>query len=100
MLRVAASLLRQAGRDTGQAQDIVNQVFLEVMNKPPNQPGNWEAYLVKATSNRTKDHMATAEARRAVPVGAGMQDDGSDLLECADDSDVEEDALRAVRMEH
>lgn len=97
MLRVAANLLRQAGRDTDQAQDVVNQVFMEVMNKPPDLPDNWEAYLVKATANRTKDHMTVAEARRAVPVGTGTQDDGPDLLERADDSDVEEDALRAVR---
>ena len=48
MLRVAASLLHQAGRDADQAQDIVNQVFVEVMNNPPDPPGNWEAYLVKA----------------------------------------------------
>jgi RNA polymerase sigma factor (sigma-70 family) len=99
MLRVAGSLLRQAGRDTDQAQDVVNQVFVEVMNKPPDPPGNWEAYLVKATANRTKDHMTTAEARRAVPVGTGAQDDGPDLLDRAGDSDVEEDALRAVRTE-
>ena len=97
MLRVAASLLRQADRDADQAQDIVNQVFVEVMNKPPDQPGNWEAYLVKATANRTKDHMTAAEARRAVPVGTGASDDGPDLLDRAGDSDVEQAALRAVR---
>ena len=97
MLRVAASLLRQASRDTDQAQDIVNQVFVEVMNKPPDQPGNWEAYLVKATANRTKDRMTAAEARRAVPVGTGASDDGPDLLDRAGDSDVEQVALRAVR---
>ena len=85
MLRVAASLLRQAGRDTDQAQDIVNQVFVEVMNNPPDPPGNWEAYLVKATANRTKDHMTTAEARRAVPAGTGARDDGPDLLDRAGD---------------
>lgn len=38
MLRVAASLLRQAGRDTDQAQDVVNQVFVEVMNNPRTRP--------------------------------------------------------------
>jgi len=97
MLRVAASLLRQADRDADQAQDIVNQVFVEVMNKPPDQPGNWEAYLVKATANRTKDRMTAAEARRAVPVGTGASDDGPDLLDRAGDSDVEQVALRAVR---
>lgn len=70
MLRVSAGLLRQASRDTDQAQDIVNQVFVEVMNNPPDPPGNWEAYLVKATAYRTKDHMTTAEARRAVPAPA------------------------------
>ena len=99
MLRVAASLLRQASRDTDQAQDIVNQVFVEVMNKPPDPPGNWEAYLVKATAYRTKDHMTTAEARRAVPVGTGARDDGPVLLDRATDCDVEEQALRAVRGE-
>lgn len=97
MLRVAASLLRQADRDADQAQDIVNQVFVEVMNKPPDQPGNWEAYLVKATANRTKDRMTAAEARRAVPVGTGASDDGPDLLDRAGDSDVEQAALSAVR---
>jgi RNA polymerase sigma factor (sigma-70 family) len=99
MLRVAASLLRQAGRDTGQAQDIVNQVFVEVMNKPPDPPGNWEAYLVKATAYRTKDHMTTADARRAVPVGTGTRDDEPVLLDRATDYDVEEQALCAVRAE-
>lgn len=99
MLRVAASLLRQAGRDTDQAQDIVNQVFVEVMNNPPDPPGNWEAYLVKATAYRTKDHMTTAEARRAVPAGTGARDDGPVLLDRAADTDVAEQALRAVRTE-
>ena len=99
MLRVAASLLRQAGRDTDQAQDIVNQVFVEVMKNPPDPPGNWEAYLVKATTYRTKDHMTTAEARRAVPAGTGARDDGPVLLDRAADYDVEEQALRAVRTE-
>jgi RNA polymerase sigma factor (sigma-70 family) len=99
MLRVAASLLRQADRDTDQAQDVVNQVFVEVMKNPPDLPGNWEAYLVKATANRTKDHMTTAEARRAVPAGTGAPDDGPVLLDRAADDDVEEQALRAVRTE-
>jgi RNA polymerase sigma-70 factor (ECF subfamily) len=99
MLRVSAGLLRQAGRDTDQAQDIVNQVFVEVMNNPPDPPGNWEAYLVKATANRTKDHMTTAEARRAVPAGTGARDDGPVLLDRAADTDVAEQALRAVRTE-
>jgi RNA polymerase sigma factor (sigma-70 family) len=99
MLRVAASLLRQACQDTDQAQDIVNQVFVEVMNKPPDPPGNWEAYLVKATAYRTKDHMTTAEARRAVPAGTGTRDDGPVLLDRAADYDVEEQALRSVRTE-
>ncbi len=99
MLRVAASLLRQASRDTDQAQDIVNQIFVEVMNNPPDPPGNWEAYLVRATANRTKDHMTTAEARRAVPAGTGARGDGSVLLDRATDTDVAEQALRAVRTE-
>lgn len=99
MLRVAASLLRQAGRDTDQAQDVVNQVFVEVMNNPPDPPGNWEAYLVKAAVYRTKDHMTTAEARRAVPAGIGTRDDGPVLLDRAADYDVEGQALRAVRSE-
>ena len=99
MLRVAASLLRQASRDTDQAQDIVNQVFVEVMNNPPDPPGNWEAYLVRATANRTKDYMMTAEARRAVPAGTGARGDGPVLLDRPADDDVEEQALRAVRTE-
>ncbi len=99
MLRVSAGLLRQASRDTDQAQDIVNQVFVEVMNNPPDPPGNWEAYLVKATAYRTKDHMTTAEARRAVPAGTGARDDGPVLLDRATDTDVAEQALRAVRTE-
>src|SRR5260370_38532540 len=86
MLRVSAGLLRQASRDTDQAQDIVNQVFVEVMNNPPDPPGNWEAYLVKATAYRTKDHMTTAEARRAVPTGTGARDDGPVLLARAPDT--------------
>jgi RNA polymerase sigma factor (sigma-70 family) len=99
MLRVAASLLRRASRDADQAQDIVNQVFVEVMNSPPDPPGNWEAYLVKATVYRTKDHMATAEARKAVPVGTGARDDEPVLLDRAADYNVEEQALRAVHTE-
>jgi RNA polymerase sigma-70 factor (ECF subfamily) len=99
MLRVAASLLRQAGRDADQAQDIVNQVFLEVMKNPPDPPGNWEAYLVKATVYRTKDHMSAAEARRAFPAGTGSGEGGPFLLDRAADHDVAEQALRAVRTE-
>ncbi len=99
MLRVAASLLRQAGQDTDQAQDIVNHVFVEVMNKHPDPPASWEAYLVKATVYRTKDHMTTAEARRAVPAGTGAGDDEPAPLDRPADDDVEEQALRAVRTE-
>jgi RNA polymerase sigma factor (sigma-70 family) len=99
MLRVAASQLRQASRDTDQAQDIVNQVFVEVMNNPPESPGSWEAYLVKATVYRARDHLATAEARRAVPAGTGARDDGPVLLDRPADDDVEDQALRAVRTE-
>lgn len=99
MLRVAASLLRDAGRDTNTAQDIVQQVFTEVMKNPPATPGNWEAYLVKATGYRAKDHMSAAEARRAFPAGSGSEDGGTSLLEHAADSDVEEQALRALHTE-
>jgi len=99
MLRVAASRLRLAGRDTDQAQDIVNQVFLEVMNHPPATPGNWEAYLVKATINRTKDHLTSAEARRAIPAGTGSTEEEAALLDHAADYDLEDEALRALLTE-
>ena len=99
MLRVAASLLRQASRDTDQAQDIVNQVFVEVMKNPPEPPDSWEAYLVKATAYRTKDHVNTAEARRAVPAGTGARADGPVLLDRPAADDVAEQALWAARTE-
>jgi RNA polymerase sigma factor (sigma-70 family) len=54
---------------------------------------------VRATANRTKDHMTTAEARRAVPAGTGARGDGLVLLDRPADDDVEEQALRAVRTE-
>jgi RNA polymerase sigma-70 factor (ECF subfamily) len=99
MLRTAASRLRQAGRDTDQAQDIVNQVFLEIMKNPPAAPGNWEAYLVKATIYETKDRMSVAEARKALPAGTGSEADVADLLDRPGDYDVAEQALRVLHSE-
>ena len=74
MLRVAASRLRLAGRDTDQARDVVNQVFVEVMSHPPATVSNWESYLVRATSHRVTDRLSAAEARRAFPAGTGADD--------------------------
>lgn len=98
MLRVAASRLRLAGRDTDQAQDVVNQVFVEVMSRPPATVSNWESYLVRATSHRVSDHMSAAEARRAFPAGTGAGNP-ADLLDTAAPDDVEDQAFKALRSE-
>ncbi len=98
MLRVAANRLRLAGRDTSQAQDIVQTVFVGVMEKSPEGIDNWEAYLVRATTNRVKDHLSAAEARRAFPVGTESEE-GADLLDQAADYDLEEQALLDLRSE-
>jgi RNA polymerase sigma factor (sigma-70 family) len=98
MLRVAASRFRLAGRDPDQAQDVVNQVFVEVMSNPPATVSNWESYLVRATSNRVSDHLTAAEARRAFPTGTGA-DDQADLLDTPAPDDVEDQAIRALRSE-
>jgi len=98
MLRVAASRLRLAGRDTDQAQDVVNQVFVEVMSRPPATVSNWESYLVRATSHRVSDHLSAAETRRAFPAGTAA-DDPTDLLDTPAPDDVEDQAIRALRSE-
>lgn len=97
MLRVSADRLRLAGRDTDQAQDIVQKVFSEVMKRSPEAVENWEAYLVRATVNRTRDHLSAAEAQHAFPVGVTETDQDGDLLDRAADDNVEEQTLLRLR---
>lgn len=99
MIRAAARRLLLAGREGHEAEDIVQKVFLEVMNKPPDNIRNWEAFLVHAAVQRTRDHLNSAETRRAFPVGVGSDTDIGGLLGTPADDDVEASALAELGAE-
>jgi RNA polymerase sigma factor (sigma-70 family) len=92
MIRVAARALQVARQDTDGAQDIVNTVFAEVMEKPPIDVRNWEAFLVRATVRRAQDLLGSAGVRKSTAVGLGSDED-SQCLERDAGINVEEEAL-------
>lgn len=64
MYRVAASTLRGAGR-VAEAEDVVTNAMLSLMEKPPRLVKNWEAILVRVTKRRALDHVNSAAVRNA-----------------------------------
>lgn len=96
MIRVAARGLLLAGRDTDEAQDIVNSLFVEVMKQRPADVRNWEAFLVHATKLRVRDFLGSAQASRCAAVGLGSDEESQPLDQDAG-INVEEEALLSVQ---
>jgi RNA polymerase sigma factor (sigma-70 family) len=62
MYRVAARVLRNAGREA-EAADAVMAAMESLMKSPPRNVTNWEAMLVKTTKRRALDLLRSASVR-------------------------------------
>lgn len=95
MHKVAASVLREAGRDC-EAQDAVHEAIVSIMASSPENVQNWEAYLVTAAKRKALDRVRSAHVRHAGPdFDESVHDrpDGIDIAEdIADDLDRKERA--------
>lgn len=88
MYRVAARTLRGAGREA-EAEDVVTNAMVSLMENPPQGVENWEAMMVKVTRLRAFDHLKSAAVKHAS--GAELSDhDGAAAVS------VEEDVIEAV----
>jgi RNA polymerase sigma-70 factor, ECF subfamily len=99
MHRVAASVLREAGR-ASEAGDAVQDAIVSVMASPPKDVQNWEAFLVSAAKRRALDRIRSAEVRHSGPVFEESRHDRIDRNEdiaedVADDLDRKERAAVA-----
>ncbi|MGW5744710.1 RNA polymerase sigma factor [Amycolatopsis sp. NPDC003861] len=74
MHRVAARELAQTGRGDTDALDIVQEVFVSVIKKPPVDVDDWARYLATATRNRVTSYYRRPDHQRtrlASPAGDG-----------------------------
>ncbi|WP_144662879.1 RNA polymerase sigma factor [Paenarthrobacter nicotinovorans] len=62
MYRVAYAMLRTDGDN--QADDVIGEVMVSILNNPPGHIRNWEAYLVRAVQNKIRDLWKSAAHRR------------------------------------
>lgn len=91
MYRVAAHTLRSAGREAD-AEDVVTNAMVSLMENPPQGVKNWEAMMVKVTKLRALDHLKSAAIKHASGVGVSdcLDHDG------AREFTVEDDVIEAV----
>jgi len=89
MHKVAASVLREAGR-VSEAEDAVQDAIVSIMASPPENVRNWEAFLVTAAKRKALDRIRSAEVRHAGPEFVEAVHDR------ADDSDLAEDIAEAI----
>lgn len=88
MYRVAASVLRGAGR-AAEAADVVQDAIVSIMNSPPSGVRNWEAVLVTAAKRKALDFLKSALVTHA---GPALEDDDEGELSFAHPAvDVEEE---------
>lgn len=89
MHKVAASVLREAGR-ASEAGDAVQDAIVSIMASPPENVRNWEAFLVTAAKRKALDRIRSAQARHT----------GTEFVEAvhdrADESDLAEDTAEAI----
>lgn len=71
MFRVAASVLRGAGR-AADAADAVQDAIVSILNSPPSGVRNWEAFLVTAAKRKALDFLKSALVTHA---GPALEDD-------------------------
>lgn len=88
MYRVAARTLRSAGREA-EAEDVVTNAMVSLMESPPSGVKNWEAMMVKATKLRAFDYLKSAAVKHA---------SGTELLDHdgAAQATLEDDVIQAV----
>lgn len=89
MHRVAASVLREAGR-ASEAGDVVHDAIVSIMASPPRAVRSWEAFLVTAAKRKALDRIRSAEVRHAGPELAEVVHDR------ATDSDLADDVADAI----
>jgi len=84
MHKVAASVLREAGR-AAEAGDAVSDAIVSIMASPPKgKVRNWEAFLVTAAKRKALDRVRSAYVRHAGPEfveSAHDRGDGTDIAE-------------------
>lgn len=101
MMNAVARRLLLAGRDAHEAEDIVHRVFVEVMARSPDVIRTWEAFLIHAALQRTRDHLNSAEIRRAFPGGLSPgEEDSGDRPGAPSGGDVEASALAELQEEN
>jgi RNA polymerase sigma factor (sigma-70 family) len=92
--RVAASVLRDRGL-ADQAEDAVQEAFESIMKSPPNNVGNWEAFLVTAVKHKALDRISSAAVRHD---GGGLTEpDEAALTREPDHADDVMDAIDRAR---
>ncbi|MDG4668620.1 sigma-70 family RNA polymerase sigma factor [Mycobacterium sp. 236(2023)] len=84
MYRVAASVLRDRGLEA-QAADAVSDAVVSILASPPENVGNWEAFLVTAAKRKALDILRSAAVQHAGP------ELDQELHDQSDDTDVAED---------
>lgn len=89
MHRVAASVLREAGRES-ESGDAVHDAIVSIGASPPENVHNWEAFLVTAAKRKALDRIRSAEVRHAGPEFVEA------IHDRADDSDLAEDIVDAI----
>jgi RNA polymerase sigma factor (sigma-70 family) len=89
MYRVAASVLREAGR-ASDAGDAVQDAIVSILASPPVGVQNWEALLVSTAKRRALDRLKSASVRHS----GGELDEGYDRAEPGDD--LADDVASAV----
>ena len=73
MYRVAASVLHGAGR-AAEAADAVQDAIVSIMNSPPSEVRNWEAFLVNAAKRKAQDFLKSALVKHTGPELDGDED--------------------------
>lgn len=84
MYQVAASVLREAGRESETA-DAVNDAIVSVMASLPQEVRNWEAFLVTAAKRKALDRVRSAEVRHSGPEFVEAIHDRADDIDLAGD---------------
>lgn len=97
MYRVAASVLREVGR-ASEAADAVQDAILSIIASPPDNVGNWEAFLVTAAKRKALDRVKSAEVRRTGGEFDSRIHDREDEGDLAEEvaADVDRQRLAAV----
>ena len=96
MHRVAASVLREAGR-ASEASDAVSDAMVSIMASPPRDVRNWEAFLVTAAKRKALDRVRSAEVRHGGPELVTSAHDRAETTDIAEDvADAHDRGRRAA----